>query len=49
MDLYEKYKKLALKEEKNNIYFLGRMANYKYINMDVAIDNSIKFFNDKII
>jgi UDP-galactopyranose mutase len=49
MDLYEKYKKLALKEEENNIYFLGRMANYKYINMDVAIDNSLNFFKNKII
>jgi UDP-galactopyranose mutase len=46
--LYEKYEKLAEKEEKNNVYFVGRLANYKYFNMDVAIDNALTFFYDKI-
>ena len=46
MDLYEKYKNLAELETK--IHFLGRLANYKYFNMDSAILNSLEAF-DKII
>ena len=41
-------KLLAEKEEKNNIYFVGRLANYKYFNMDQAIDNALQFFNNNI-
>ena len=48
LELYEKYKELAKKEEKNNIYFLGRLANYKYFNMDAAIENALDFFNKKL-
>ena len=48
LELYEKYKKLAEKEEKNNVYFLGRLANYKYFNMDAAIENALDFFNKKL-
>ena len=44
--LYDEYKKLADKEK--NVYFVGRLANYKYFNMDQAIKNSILFF-DKYI
>jgi len=40
-DLYEQYQKLAFAEEKNNIYFVGRLANYKYFNMDEAILNAL--------
>jgi UDP-galactopyranose mutase len=43
MDLYEKYKILAGKESK--ILFLGRLANYKYFNMDAAILNSLEMFD----
>jgi len=48
LELYEKYKILAKNEEKNNIFFVGRLANYKYFNMDEAILNSLKFFTDVI-
>ena len=48
LELYEKYKKLAKEEEKNNVYFLGRLANYKYFNMDAAIENALDFFNKKL-
>ena len=48
LELYEEYKLLAEKEEKNNIYFVGRLANYKYFNMDQAIDNALQFFNNNI-
>jgi UDP-galactopyranose mutase len=44
LELYEKYK-LFTKEE-TNIHFLGRLANYKYFNMDTAILNSLNYFND---
>jgi len=40
-DLYEQYRLLAFAEEKNNIYFVGRLANYKYFNMDEAILNAL--------
>jgi len=46
-DLYEKYKRMA--DEEKNVYFLGRLANYKYFNMDEAIKNSLDFFNNVII
>ena len=44
-DLYEKYKKMAEKE-RNNIHFLGRLASYKYFNMDQAIKNSLNYFKN---
>ncbi len=40
---YEKY----LEEAKayKNLYLLGRLANYKYVNMDVAVRNAINLFD----
>ena len=49
LELYEEYKILAKKEEEKNIYFVGRLANYKYFNMDEAIANSLDFFENNII
>ena len=49
LELYEKYKNLALQEENKNVFFVGRLANYKYFNMDEAIFNSIEFFNNILI
>ena len=49
LDLYEKYKVLAKNEESKNIFFVGRLANYKYFNMDEAILNSLDFFDSVII
>ena len=49
LDLYETYKKLAEKEENNNVFFVGRLANYKYFNMDEAIANSLHFFNNVVM
>ena len=43
--LYESYANEAAKYKK--LYLLGRLANYKYINMDVAVLNAMKMF-DKI-
>ena len=45
LDLFEKYKGLSEEESKRkNIHFLGRLANYKYFNMDQAIKNSLDYF-----
>jgi UDP-galactopyranose mutase len=42
LELYEKYRQMSLKE--SNIYFVGRLANYKYFNMDEAIKASLDLF-----
>ena len=45
MDVYKKYQKLARAEEKpHNVLFVGRLANYKYFNMDEAIRNVLNVF-----
>lgn len=49
LELYEKYRELAEKEEsEKSVYFIGRLANYKYFNMDQAIRNALDFFNNKL-
>ena len=42
-ELYHKYQEMT-KLEGNNVHFLGRLASYKYFNMDQAIKNSLDFF-----
>jgi UDP-galactopyranose mutase len=43
-DLYQEYKKEADKlTQSGKVYFVGRLANYKYFNMDQAIKNSLDF------
>lgn len=44
LSLYEKYKELAKLE--NNVHFIGRLASYKYFNMDQAIKNSLEWYNE---
>lgn len=39
--LYEQYKDEAKKLEKNWIYFVGRLAEYKYFNMDQTVKNAL--------
>ncbi len=41
--VYEQYKKEADKLE--NVYFVGRLANYKYFNMDQAFKNALDLYN----
>ncbi|KAL7573648.1 hypothetical protein ACA910_008776 [Epithemia clementina (nom. ined.)] len=41
-DLYAKYQSMAEKEP--NVTFVGRLANYKYFNMDDAILNALNLF-----
>lgn len=42
--IYEKYRKEAEKLQEKNIYFVGRLANYKYFNMDQAFKNALDLF-----
>jgi len=50
LELYDKYKFLAEIEEKNkNVFFIGRLANYKYFNMDTTIENALHIFNTRIV
>ena len=41
--IYEKYRKEA--DKLTDIYFVGRLANYKYFNMDQAFKTSLDLFN----
>jgi len=43
--LYRKYQEEAEKLEKEGIYFVGRLANYKYFNMDQAFKNALDLFH----
>ncbi len=41
-ELYEKYKKLA--DAQKNVYFVGRLAQYKYYNMDAAVKSALDLY-----
>lgn len=41
--LYTKYLDLAKKTK--NVHFLGRLGDYKYYNMDAAVDRALNFFD----
>ena len=42
-ELYKRYQEMAEKEE--GVTFVGRLANYKYFNMDDAILNALELFD----
>lgn len=42
--IFSKYQKEAKKLEKSGVYFVGRLANYKYFNMDQAFKNALDLF-----
>ena len=47
--LYEKFREMAKGEsasQRRNVVFLGRLAGYKYMNMDEAIGNALDVFRD---
>ncbi len=46
LELFEKYKELADKEK--NVYFVGRLADYKYYNMDQTVGVALQLFEKKI-
>jgi UDP-galactopyranose mutase len=42
--IYDRYKKEA--ERLTDVYFVGRLANYKYFNMDQAFKNALDLFDE---
>jgi UDP-galactopyranose mutase len=42
-DLYQKYKTLA--DETRGVHFVGRLATYKYYNMDQVVAQALTTFN----
>jgi len=46
MNLYERYRELAAQE--GNVYFVGRLGSYRYLNMDQAIGEALTFAADII-
>lgn len=46
-ELYAKYQRLAEAEEANGVHFVGRLANYKYLNMDEAIDAALRIYDER--
>ena len=42
-NLYKRYQKLAENEDK--VVFVGRLASYKYFNMDEAILNALRVYD----
>jgi len=47
-ETYEKYKALASAEFGKGVHFIGRLASYKYFNMDQAIRASMDYFKEFI-
>ena len=43
--IFKKYWEEVEKLKKKNIYFVGRLAEYKYYNMDEAVKNALEVFN----
>jgi UDP-galactopyranose mutase len=43
-EIYAQYQKEAEQLESQGIYFVGRLANYKYIDMDQAVRNVLDLF-----
>jgi UDP-galactopyranose mutase len=44
-DIYQKYQNEAEKLENDGIYFVGRLASYKYVNMDQAVEMALDLYN----
>lgn len=46
-ELYNRYKLLA--DEFEHVTFLGRLAEYKYMNMDVVVEKALNLISDKFM
>jgi UDP-galactopyranose mutase len=42
--IYEKYLKEA--ENEKNVFFIGRLGKYKYLNMDQCVEGALKLFEE---
>jgi UDP-galactopyranose mutase len=47
--LYELYSQKAQEAERDGVYFVGRLGTYKYLNMDQAIGNALRLFEEKCV
>ena len=47
LTLYKKNSHETLKMD--NIYLLGRLAEYKYYNMDNVVESSMNLFNERLL
>jgi len=45
-ELYQKYKEKA--DRLKNLYFIGRLAEYRYLNMDQVVYGALNLFKEKI-
>lgn len=45
-EVYKKYEIESLKLNKRGIFFVGRLANYQYINMDQSIEKALELFRN---
>ena len=45
LSIFAKYQKLIEENKANNIYFEGRLAQYKYFNTDEVIERALTLFN----
>jgi UDP-galactopyranose mutase len=45
-ELYEKYRLEA--EKLKNVFFIGRLAQYKYLNMDEVVANALELFHTRL-
>ena len=43
-DLAESYRAAAARERTNGIFFLGRLAQFRYLNMDRAVENALSSY-----
>ena len=46
LDKFQQYKKEMDNEE--NVIFAGRLAQYKYYNMDLVVKNALEIFETQI-
>ena len=46
IEVYKSYYKEAEKMKSKNIYFLGRLARYKYFDMDDSVKNALDMFRE---
>lgn len=46
LELYRKYEEKS--QNLDNVLFIGRLAEYKYYNMDIVINRALKAFKEKI-
>lgn len=46
-ELYDRYLEKA--KQLNNVYFIGRLGDYRYYNMDLVVDRTLNFFVESIL